>query len=68
MHDSLPVLAEPEYQFRAISNLVRNAIPYAGAAGRASIRAGGRCVAATGDPPAWRGNPAGGGAIMGTTC
>jgi two-component system sensor histidine kinase CpxA len=37
--DKLSVLAEPEYLFRAISNLVRNAIRYAGHAGPIRISA-----------------------------
>jgi len=35
--DNISVIAEPEYLFRAISNLIRNAIRYAGHAGQISI-------------------------------
>ena len=35
--DTISVIAEPEYLFRAISNLIRNAIRYAGHAGQISI-------------------------------
>lgn len=47
--DRLFVLAEPEYLFRAVSNLVRNAIRYAGHAGpiRISAKPGGGLVRLT---------------------
>jgi two-component system sensor histidine kinase CpxA len=38
--EKLEVLADPEYLFRALSNIVRNAIRYAGAAGPIGISAG----------------------------